>query len=135
LNILIGGNMKKKNNEPVYSIIDLHNYALSLRENAARSFTEDYTENLDEFISLAQIINLIKKHSLGKDEEGNYLIHSTVFDETFNEIRNWLYGVGLARLAAKGLVECAWDNDLNEMIFWLSNDTKTTIPNKPDNNE
>jgi len=126
--------MKKKNNEPIYSIVDLNNYAIAIRDSAASSFAEDYTENLDDFISVKQIINLIKKNSIGKDEEGNYLIQATSFDETFNQIRNWLYGVGLAKLAAKGHVECAWDNDLNEMIFWLSDDAKTTISNKPSDN-
>lgn len=114
-----------------YSIIDLEGYATAMRNGAASSFEKDYTENLDEFITIPQVINLIKKNNLGKDEEGNYLINEDLFDSIFNDIRDWLYGVGLAKLASKGFVECAWDNDSNEMAFWLPNKDKSNISAKP----
>ena len=122
---------KKKKKEPLYSITDLENYAVYLRDSAASSFSENYTENLDDFISVKQVINLIKKRSLGTDEEGNLTIDSNAFDNTFDDIRTWLYGVGLAKLSAKGIIECAWDNDLNQMIFWHS-ENKNPIQSKPD---
>lgn len=120
-----------------YSIIDLEGYAKAMRDGAASSFEKDYTENLDEFISIGQVINLIKKNNLGLDEEGNYLINEQIFDDVFNDIRNWLYEVGLCKLAAKGFVDCSWDDDSNEMVFWLANKDKTKIPAKPsqDNDE
>jgi hypothetical protein len=120
-----------------YSIIDLEGFAKSMREGAASSFEKDYTENLDEFISIGQVINMIKKNNLGLDEEGNYLINEQIFDDVFNDIRDWLYGVGLAKLASKGFVDCSWDDESNEMVFWLANKDKTNIPAKPsqDNDE
>jgi hypothetical protein len=114
-----------------YSIIDLEGYAKAMRDGAASSFEKDYTENLDDFITIEQIINLIKKNNLGLDEDGNYIINSDIFDEMFGEIRDWLYGVGLSKLAAKGFVDCAWDDEANEMVFWLANKDKTNIPAKP----
>ena len=114
-----------------YSIIDLEGYAKAMREGAASSFEKDYTENLDDFITIEQVVNLIKKNNVGLDEEGNYLITSDIFDEVFGEIRDWLYGVGLSKLAAKGYVDCAWDDEANEMVFWLVNKDKTQIPAKP----
>ena len=121
---------KKKKKEPLYSITDLENYAVYLRDSAASSFSENYTENLDDFISVKQVINSIKKRSLGTDEEGNLTIDSNAFDNTFDDIRTWLYGVGLAKLSAKGIIECAWGNDLNQMIFWHS-ENKNPIQSKP----
>ena len=120
-----------------YSIIDLEGYAKAMRDGAASSFEKDYTENLDEFISIGQVINMIKKNNLGIDEEGNYLINESIFEDVFNNIRTWLYEVGLCKLAAKGFVDCAWDEDSNEMVFWLANKDKTSIPAKPskDNDE
>jgi hypothetical protein len=120
-----------------YSIIDLEGYAKAMRDGAASSFEKDYTENLDEFITITQVINMIKKNNLGLDEEGNYLINEDIFDDVFNNIRNWLYEVGLCKLAAKGFVDCSWDDDSNEMVFWLANKDKTEIPAKPskDNHE
>ena len=120
-----------------YSIIDLEGYAKAMRDGAASSFEKDYTENLDDFITIPQVINMIKKNNLGLDNEGNYLIDEEIFDDVFNDIRDWLYGVGLAKLASKGFVDCSWDDEANEMVFWLANKDKTNIPAKPsqDNNE
>ena len=118
-----------------YSIIDLEGYAKAMRDGAASSFEKDYTENLDEFITINQIINMIEKNNLGLDEEGNYLINEDIFEDIFNNIRTWLYEVGLCKLAAKGFVDCAWDDTANEMVFWLANKDKTNIPAKPSNME
>jgi hypothetical protein len=114
-----------------YSIIDLEGYAKAMRDGAASSFEKDYTENLDDFITISQVINMIKQNNLGLDEEGNYLINEEIFDDVFNNIRTWLYEVGLCKLAAKGFVDCSWDDDANEMVFWLANKDKTEIPAKP----
>ena len=120
-----------------YSIIDLEGYAKAMRDGAASSFEKDYTENLDEFITIPQVINMIKNNNLGLDQEGNYLINEDIFDEMFESIRNQLYEVGLAKLAAKGFIDCAWDDDSNQMVFWLANKDQTSISAKPskDSNE
>lgn len=104
-----------------YSIVDLNGFASQMRKAAADSFSETHTENLDEFISHQQVINLIRSQSLGLDENDDYIIDEDIFDNIFNDIRDWLYGVGIARLAAKGEIECAWDNNSNQMVFWLPN--------------
>jgi|688.fasta_scaffold257332_5 hypothetical protein len=114
-----------------YSVIDLEGYAKAMRDGAASSFEKDYTENLDEFITIGQVINMIKKNNLGLDEEGHYLINEDIFEDVFNNIRTWLYEVGLCKLAAKGFVDCSWDDESNEMVFWLANKDKTEIPAKP----
>jgi len=114
-----------------YSIMDLEGYAKAMRDGAASSFEENYTEDLDEFITIPQVINMVKKNNLGLDEEGNYIINEDIFNEIFEGIRNQLYEVGLCKLAAKGFVDCAWDDDSNEMVFWLANKDKTEIPAKP----
>ena len=116
-----------------YSVIDMDGCASALREGVAKSFTENYTENLDDLISIQQVINMIQEHSLGQDEEGFHLINEEVFDFVFNEIRIWIYEVGLAKLAAQGHVECAWDNESNDMVFWLADKNKITTNNKPTN--
>jgi hypothetical protein len=109
----------------IYSISDLDRYAESIRKNAALSFTEFYNENLDDFISIVQTTNLIKSNCIGEDEDGNFLIDEDSYNRTFEEVRMWLYNVGLAKLAAEGRIECAWDDKLNEMIFWLSSSELT----------
>ena len=114
-----------------YSIMDLEGYAKAVRDSAASSFEKDYTENLDEFISITQVINMVKEHNLGLDDQGNFLINHDVFDDVFNHIRDWIYGVGLSKLASQGFVDCSWDDEANEMVFWLANKDKTNISAKP----
>lgn len=117
--------------DELYTIEDIDGYANSVRDGVAKSFSENYSENLDDFISIDQVKNLIKKNNLGTDENGNYIINEEIFENLFNELRDWMYGIALSKLAAKGLVECAWDNNQNEMVFWLSDKKNTTINNKP----
>lgn len=105
----------------IYSITDLDGYAASIRDGVAQSFVEDYNENLDEYITLEQVKNLIIGYSLGQDEDDNYLINAEVFNDTFDDVREWFYHAGLSKLAAKGVIECAWDDDTNQMVFWARN--------------
>lgn len=114
-----------------YIIDDLEGFAKNLRDNVAKSFTENYTENLDEFISINQIINIVSQHSKKKNKEGKFIISESSFNNIFDDIRVWIYEVGLARLAAKDIIQCAWDSKNNEMVFWLSDSEKTNIPAKP----
>lgn len=114
-----------------YSIIDMDGYAVAIREGAAKSFAEEYTENLDDIITINQVVKLVEEHSLGQDEDGNHIINEEVFDFLFEEVRVWIYEVGLAKLASQGYLDCAWDDESNEMVFWLADNKQTTIDNKP----
>lgn len=103
-----------------YSITDIEGFAQTIRDGAARSISENYTENLDEFISIGQIISLVKDTSIGTDDAGLLMITEELFDEIFENIRETIYQVGLSKLAATGQIECAWDSQKNEMVFWLA---------------
>lgn len=109
----------------VHAIMNLDKYASYMRRKAALSYAENYTENLDEFISITQVCNLIKEYSIGKDSEGRYLLDEPSYLRLFDSIKLRLYNVGLAKLAAKDLLECAWDNEKNEMIFWSKQQPKS----------
>jgi hypothetical protein len=109
--------------ETSYSITDIEGFAQTIRDGAARSISKNYTENLDEFISVGQIISLVKDTSVGTDDDGLFMITEELFDEIFERIRETIYQVGLSKLAATGQIECAWDGQKNEMVFWLASKT------------
>lgn len=102
----------------VYSILNVELFAQSMRKNVALGFSKDQQENLDDLISLNQITTMIRNHSVGFDEENKYLIDEEGYNNIFEETREWIYQVGLCRLASRGDLECAWDSNLNEMVFW-----------------
>ena len=107
-----------------YAITDMRGFIKSVRDGAAESICESYTENLDDFITVPQIEKLVINKSVGTDDNGDYLITEAVFDDILEEVRGSIYQAGLSKLAAKGIIECAWDDDSNEMVFWLSSTTQ-----------
>lgn len=116
-----------------YVISNLEGFANSIRENAAKSFAENYTENLDDFISINQVVGLIKEQSDSITEDNQIIITEDNFNNIFDEIRVRLYEVGLARLASKGYIDCAWNSETNEMEFWLVDENSTKIESRPSN--
>lgn len=102
----------------VHVIMNLEKYAAYIRRRAALSYTEGYEDNLDDFITIPQTSNLIEEHSIGKDEKGRFLIDEDANKTLFEAVRVRLYNAGLSKLAAKDLLECAWDEKKGEMVFW-----------------
>jgi hypothetical protein len=103
-----------------FAINNMHEFISISRRKAAESFCKNYTENLDDFVTLQQIEKIIINQSIGQNQKGCYLITTEIFDSIFEYIRNSIYQAGLAKLAASNKIECAWDDELNEMIFWLN---------------
>lgn len=109
----------------LYAITDLEGYATEMREAAAKTISDSYNENLDEFISINQMIGLVKENCVGFDDNDRPLLNENANENIYESTISWINGAGLAKLASKGLIECAWDNDTNEMVFW-SNEIKST---------
>lgn len=99
-------------------ITDLNGYVSQMRNEVAKSILENHSENLDDYISLEQIKTLVYESCLGTDIEDHPFIDENVNEQIFDSIRVWIYNVGLAKLAAAGQIECAWDSDANAMMFW-----------------
>tara|TARA_B100001778_G_scaffold240113_1_gene200528 strand:- start:1710 stop:2090 length:381 start_codon:yes stop_codon:yes gene_type:complete len=91
-----------------------------IRDNAATSLAETYQSNqLDKFVTINQIEDLIIEHSLGTDDEGQYIINMDVFADIFDSVRNMIYQSALSKLAASGTIESAWDSEKDKMVFWM----------------
>lgn len=102
----------------IYAIINLEGYATQMRDAAAQSICEDHTDNIDDYITISQIINMVKSECLGFDDEKRPLLNEETNEKIFENTAIWIHNVGLAKLAAKDLVECAWDDSVNDMVFW-----------------
>jgi hypothetical protein len=112
--------------EELYAIINLEGYASEMRQAAANTVSSEHEDNLDEYISINQMINLVKEHCAGFDAENRPLLNEDTNEEIYESTVTWIYNVGLAKLAAKDLVQCAWDDSVNEMVFWSNQDTTDT---------
>ena len=106
----------------IYAIVDLDGYVREMRDAAAKTLAEDHDENLDEFVNVNQMINLVKSECIGFDDDERPMLNEDANEIIYEKTVAWIHNAGLAKLAAQGLIECAWDSNLNEMIFW-SNET------------
>lgn len=111
---------------PTYSVTDIDGFVDTIRHGAASSITENFADDLNEFMTLGQVKKLVISKSLGLDEYGYHTITEDIFDELFEEIRSTIYQSGLAKLAANGMIECAWDDQSNEMVFWIKDSEQHT---------
>jgi hypothetical protein len=119
----------------VYAITDLKGYAEEMRTCAAKSICEDHNEDLNQYISIDQMINLVNEYCLGFDELNRPMLNEDINCQIFEQTSVWIHNVGLARLAAKDLVQCAWSDEDNTMIFWTDkaenkNESNTKKRNK-----
>lgn len=120
----------------LYSITDLKNYAHDMRDAAAKSLKDDHNENLDEYISIQQVYNIVSKESVALDDDDRYVLDQEANEKIFETVRVWIHNCGLAKLAGNDMLECAWDSESNEMVFWIKDQppiTKTNNDNKTTN--
>lgn len=111
--------MNQNNDEQIYAITNLEGYAREMREAAATTFSDNHSD-IDEYISINQMIGLIKSECIGFDDQERPLLNETANAQIYESTVTWINNVGLAKLAAQGFVECAWDDKQNEMIFWTN---------------
>lgn len=106
----------------VHCIINLEKYAQYMRKNAATSFAQGQTleesEDLEQYVTTNQACQMIEENSIGKNEEGLYLITDEGCQKLMEQLQTRIYNSGLSKLAAKNLLECSWDSKKNTMIFW-----------------
>lgn len=100
-----------------FIIDDIERLAESIRKNSALAINQDDTDNLDDYISIGQVTNIIKSYTIDTDD-GDLLLDEEGYEHIFDETTSWIINMGLAKLAGEDKIECAWDDDTNEMVFW-----------------
>ena len=100
-----------------FIINDIEKLAYSIRKNASLSISPDSSEDLDNFISINQMKALIQNNVVSSDN-GDLILDEEGYENIFEEAAAWIINIGLAKLAAEDKIQCAWDDESNEMIFW-----------------
>lgn len=107
----------------LYAIVDIDGYAREMRDAAAKSIADPFDDNLDTYISIDQMVNLVKSECVGFDDLNRPLLNENANEKIYESTLTWIHNVGLAKLASKNIIECAWDDKANEMIFWANEQT------------
>lgn len=117
--------------DQVYAITNVSGYVSQMRKVAASSISENSSsDDLDHYISIGQMMGLVKTHCLGYDDENRPLLNESANETIFEETATIIHNVGLAKLAAKNIIECAWDDTLSEMVFWHKEAPKNDKPKR-----
>ena len=87
-------------------------------------FPRSYHLQADRLISLEQTESLVREYiEPGYNDE--FIISEENYDVLCDEIKKWIYNSSLSLVASSGKIECAWDDQLNEMFFWHPESNKT----------
>jgi len=121
----------------VYAITNIEGYATATRQAAANAISDDCDDDLDAYINLKQMISIIEENCMGFDDNDRPLLNEDANEKIYESTVTWIHNVGLAKLAAKDLVQCAWDDKTNEMIFWANPELnkQTTVKKKRKSND
>ena len=116
--------------DTIYSIANMAGFCSATRMLAANDLNGNMDkgtkecklteEELDGFITLVQVEKIVRKHALPDDDNsGKICINLEIYENIFDDIATQMYGSALAKLAADGFLEQAWDDKLNDMVFWV----------------
>ena len=113
-----------------YIITDILGFCRSTRQlvieelkNQTTSTEKLSEKEINSFITLKQVEEIARDNSLEKDSE-QIVIDINAYEEIYDQISNIIFGSALSKLAAEGFLEVAWDDNLNDMVFWVSDKAK-----------
>ncbi len=99
-------------------------FTKSIRKNVIMIFPRSYYHEVERLISLAQTENLVRKY-IEPGYNNEFIISERNYDILCDEIKKWIYNSSLGIVASSGKIECAWDDDSNEMFFWHPESNET----------
>lgn len=99
-------------------------FTKSIRKNVVMVFPRKYSYQIDNLISLSQTEKLVKRYiEPGYNDE--FIISEANYHILCDEMKKWIYNSSLSQVASSGIIDCAWDNESNEMIFWHPESNET----------
>lgn len=88
-------------------------------------------EELDKILSFEEskiiITNLAKKQKNKKSLSVRYLIDDEIFEKIVYSLNDRMVSNILNGLVNKGMVETAYDNEIDDFVFWVKDDVKNQI--------
>ena len=104
-----------------YSISDIDGYCRETRILVANDFADNITEKeMDQYISIGQVEKFVDEFCDDHDEDGSPIICEDSHNEICEAILTRIQNVGLAKLAADGTINVAFDEKINDFVFWAT---------------
>ena len=104
-----------------YSITDLEEYCRNTRLTVGNDFGDNITDKeLDDYISMGQVEKIVDEFCEDYDESGSPIISEESHSEICEAILTRIQNVGLAKLASDDTLQVAFDEKLNDFVFWTT---------------
>jgi len=104
----------------MFKIVDMDGFAQHVIKCAAKEVGAANTDEVFEYITTNEVSNLIVENCSAVDKDDNILIDYEHFTDCLHAVIQRIQNSAIAQLASEGYLDCAWDDELNNMVFWLS---------------
>lgn len=88
--------------------------------------SEEEESEMDEVLcqqeSLLIVESMVKKQTNKKNKKVRYILNENIFGDILEALNARLVSNILSNLSKKGLVESAYDDKLNDFVFWVPED-------------
>lgn len=72
-------------------------------------------DDMKDYIKPKEISSIIKQYAVVKNQE--YYMNTVILQRVFSEVKSWVLGIQLSKMASEGKLETIWDQEQNCMIF------------------
>jgi DNA-binding HxlR family transcriptional regulator len=85
---------------------------------------EEFNKVLSHQESLLIVKQFVKKEKNKKTKKIRYTLDDQIFEKIIHDLNNRMVSNILNNLVQKGLIESAFDDKVNDFIFWVKEDEK-----------
>lgn len=104
-----------------YTIDDVDGYCHQTRALVGTTFDTGITDQeLDQYITLAQVEKILDDFCDYHEENGLPIICQETHNNICEAILTRINNVGLAKLAADDSLQVAFDEEINDFVFWAT---------------
>lgn len=98
----------------MYNIDDLEGFSDTIRREVVSSHG---LEDDERYVTTGQIMGYVAGRF--KEREGEFVLDDAGLEEVVKFAVGTLIGSCMSEMAAEGDLECAWDDEKNDMVWWL----------------
>lgn len=99
----------------MYRIVNLEDFSSELRREVLK--THGCEEDEGRYLTDGQIASFVREKF--PEEDGEIVFDDDGLKEIVKFATGTILGSCMSEMASKGELECAWDNEKNDMVWWL----------------
>lgn len=100
--------------DPLMKVKNIKRAAKHIGRDVANDMLIPINE-MKDYIKPNEIVSIIKQYAISK--KNNYLINRMILQKIFMEVKNWVLGIQMAKMASDDQLDAIWDDEQNCMIF------------------